>query len=175
MIFHETKLAGAFTVEPERFEDERGFFARTWSTREFAARGLNAQLAECNVSFNSRKGTLRGLHYQLAPHAQTKLVRCTAGAIYDVIVDLRTEAATFKNWVAVELTAANRLMLYVPADFAHGFQTLTDDVEVFYQMSDPYVPESSAGVRWDDPAFKINWPTAQRTINARDRAYPDFG
>jgi dTDP-4-dehydrorhamnose 3,5-epimerase len=174
VIFTETRLKGAFLVEPERFEDERGFFALSWSREEFGARGLSAHPAECNISFNRRKGTLRGMHYQLAPHAQAKLVRCTMGAVYDVIVDLRPDSNTFKRWVAAELSADNRLMLYVPEGFAHGFQTLEDGSEVFYQMSDGYAPEAARGVRWDDPAFGIEWPPGERVINARDRTYPDF-
>ena len=178
MIFTETKLKGAYLVEAERFADERGFFARTWSAHEFAAQGLDARLAECNVSFNHKQGTLRGMHYQIAPHAQAKLVRCTSGAIYDVIVDLRPESPTFKQWIAAELTARNRLMLYVPGDFAHGFQTLMDDTEVLYQMTDVFAPDCARGVRWDDPAFQIEWPMpegeGERIIIKRDREYPDF-
>lgn len=174
MIFTETKLRGAFVVEPERFEDERGFFARTWSQKEFSEHGLDARMVECNVSFNKKKGTLRGMHFQAAPHGQAKLVRCTAGAIYDVIVDLRPDSSTFRQWTGVELTARNCRMLYVPEDFAHGFQTLEEDTEVFYQMSEYYAPQSSSGVRWNDPAFGIEWPPDERTIIARDRAYPDF-
>jgi dTDP-4-dehydrorhamnose 3,5-epimerase len=193
MIFNETKLAGAFVIEQELFEDARGFFARSWSEREFAAAGLDARLAECNISFNRRRGTLRGMHFQSAPRAQAKLVRCTSGAIYDVIIDLRPASATFKQWVAVELTAENRRMLFVPEGFAHGFQTLLDATEVFYQMSTAFAPEHAGGVRWDDPAFGIEWPDAggvgdvsdgggsssnggarERIIIARDREYPDF-
>jgi dTDP-4-dehydrorhamnose 3,5-epimerase len=175
MIFTETKLKSAYLIELETFEDERGFFARSWSEREFEAEGLDARLAECNISFNKREGTLRGMHYQDAPHGQTKLVRCTRGAIYDVIVDLRPDSETFKQWVGFELTADNKRMLYVPEKFAHGFQTLADDSEVFYQMSTPFAPESARGVRFDDPAFKIEWPhTDERIIIARDREYPDF-
>ena len=174
MNFTETKLRGAFIIEPERFEDERGFFALTWSRKEFAAPGLEFEVAECNISFNQDKGTLRGMHYQEAPHGQGKIVRCTMGAIYDVIIDLRPSSPTFKQWVAVELTLENRLMLYVPKEFAHGFQTLEDCSEVWYQMSSVYVPESSRGVRWDDPAFGIEWPHDQRVIIARDQGYADF-
>lgn len=177
MIFKETKLGGSFVIEQELFEDVRGFFARTWSEREFAARGLDARLLECNISFNHRKGTLRGMHFQRAPHAQPKLVHCTSGAIYDVIIDLRGDSQTFKQWVGVELTADNRRMLYVPAGFAHGFQTLVDNTEVLYQMSEVFAPESAGGVRWDDPAFRIEWPEndgAERIIIERDREYPDF-
>ncbi len=175
MIVSETKLAGAFVIEPERFADERGFFARSWSEREFAELGLNARVAECNISFNRKRDTLRGMHFQAAPHGQVKLVRCTAGAIYDVIVDLRPDSPTFKEWFGVELTAENRLMLYIPETFAHGFQTLADETEVLYQMSEFFAPESGRGVRWDDPAFAIVWPHADaRIINERDRTYPDF-
>lgn len=175
MIFRETKLGGAFVVEPERFEDERGFFARSWSAREFAERGLDPALVECNISFNRRAGTLRGMHYQAAPHGQVKLVRCPRGAVYDVVIDLRPGSPTFRQWVGVELSEENGRMLYVPAEFAHGFQTLADDTEVFYQMSAYYAPESGRGVRWDDPAFGIEWPeAAARLMNARDRNYPDF-
>ncbi len=174
MIFKETELQGAFIVEPEFIEDERGFFARTWSEREFAERGLNSGLTECNVSFNKKKGTLRGMHYQVAPHAQAKIVRCTAGAIHDVIIDLRKNSETFKQWTAVKLSAANHLMLYVPEDFAHGFQTLEDNTEVLYQMSSNYAHDYARGVRWDDPAFSIVWPADDRTIIARDQNYPTF-
>ena len=172
MIFVETRLKGAFIIEPERIEDERGFFARTWCQHEFEARGLNARLAQCNISFNTMKGTLRGMHYQIAPHEETKLVRCTMGAIYDVIVDLRPASPTFKQWEAVELTAGNRRMLYIPGGFAHGFQTLGDETEVFYQMSEFYHPGSSRGARWNDPAFGIAWPLTISTISQRDRSYP---
>lgn len=174
MIFQETKLAGAFVIELEKFEDDRGFFARSWSEREFAERGLEPHLAECNVSFNAKRGTLRGMHYQASPHGQAKLVRCTIGSIFDVIVDLRPESSTFKQWTSVELTARNHRMLYVPKDFAHGFQTLEDDTEVFYQMSHPYAAPAGRGVRWNDPAFGIAWPEGERTIIERDQTFPDF-
>jgi dTDP-4-dehydrorhamnose 3,5-epimerase len=174
MIFSATALAGAYLIEPERLEDERGFFARTWCVDEFAARGLNPRLVQCSISFNRRKGTLRGMHFQAAPHEEAKLVRCTRGAIYDVIVDLRPDSPTFKRWTAVDLTAENRRMLYVPEGFAHGFQTLEDESEVSYQMSEYYHAASARGVRWDDPAFGIEWPVEERTISARDRHYPDF-
>lgn len=171
MIFVETKLKGAFTIELERFEDERGFFSLSWSAAEFAGRGLNPSLVECNVSFNLKKGTIRGMHYQRAPHTQAKLVRCTMGSIYDVIIDLRAGSPTYKRWVGLELTARNRRMVYVPKDFAHGFQTLEDDTEVFYQMSDQYAPKSSSGVRWDDPAFGIDWPIPASVISPTDRQF----
>jgi dTDP-4-dehydrorhamnose 3,5-epimerase len=172
MIFTETKLKGAFVVEAERLEDERGFFARSWSALEFAAHGLDARLVECNISFSKRKGSLRGMHYQATPFAQAKLVRCTAGAIYDVAVDLREDSPSFRNWVGVELTAQNHRMFFIPEGFAHGFQTLADNVEVFYQMSAAYHPDAGRGVRWDDPAFGIAWPVPQPTMNDRDRSYP---
>ena len=164
-------------IEPERFEDQRGFFALTWSEREFAAHGLNPHLVECNVSFSLRKGTLRGMHFQRAPHAQGKLVRCTSGAIYDVIIDLRPESRAFKQWIAVELTGENRRQFYIPEGFAHGFQTLRDNTEVLYQMTDVFSPECADGVRWNDPAFAIEWPEVDeggRTIIERDRQYSDF-
>jgi dTDP-4-dehydrorhamnose 3,5-epimerase len=174
MIFTETKLQGAFVIDLEQFEDERGFFARCWSEEEFADQGLNPKLVETSLSVNWKEGTLRGMHFQIARHAQPKLVRCTAGAIYDVFIDLRPESETFKQWSAVELTEANRRQIYIPEGFAHGFQTLVNNTEVLYQMSAPYVPESARGVRWNDPAFGIDWPPAERTIIARDQTYPDF-
>jgi len=174
MIFTETPLAGAFVIEPELLEDARGFFARTWCSREFETRGLVTRIAQCSTSFNKRKGTLRGLHYQALPFAETKIVRCIRGSIYDVIVDLRPSSPTFTRHFAAVLTAENRKMLYVPAGFAHGFQTLEDDTEVFYQISEFYSSAHARGVRWDDPAFGIRWPDDERTIVDRDRTYPDF-
>jgi dTDP-4-dehydrorhamnose 3,5-epimerase len=174
MIFTETKLKGAFIIEPEPLEDERGFFARTFDQKEFKAHGLNPWVVQCNISFNKKKGTLRGMHYQIAPYQEAKLVCCTKAAVYDVIIDLRKDSSTFKQWVAVELTAENRHMLYIPEGFAHGFQTLKDDTEVFYQMSEFYHPESAMGVRWNDPAFGIVWPDDIRVISDKDQQYPDF-
>jgi dTDP-4-dehydrorhamnose 3,5-epimerase len=174
MIFRETKIRGAFTMEPERFEDERGFFARCWSVADLATHGLEAPLAESAISFNKKKGTLRGMHYQASPNGQIKIVRCTMGAVYDVIIDLRTGSPTFKQWIGVELSASNRLMLYVPKDFAQGFQTLEDETELCYHMSHANAPESARGVRWNDPAFGIEWPADDRTMIARDREYPNF-
>ena len=175
MIFTETPLKGAFVIEPEIIKDERGFFARTFCLEEFAAHGLNPNVAQCNISFNPKKGTLRGMHYQAKPREETKLVRCTLGAIYDVIIDLRPNSATSKRWFAVELSADNRKMLYIPEGFAHGFQTLEDNTEVFYQMSEFYAPEQARGIRWDDPAFAIKWPPApERLISDKDQRYPDF-
>ena len=175
MIFTETKLPGAFLIEPERIEDERGFFARAFCAREFEERGLMPRFVQCNISFNKHKGTLRGMHYQAEPHQEAKLIRCTAGAIYDVALDLRTDSATFRQWVAVDLTAQNRKMLYIPEGFAHGFQALEDDTDVFYQMSEDYHTESARGVRWDDPAFGVVWPPIEkRIISSRDDAYPPW-
>jgi dTDP-4-dehydrorhamnose 3,5-epimerase len=174
LIFTETKLAGAFVIELERRTDQRGFFARTFCQQEFEAYGLNTQVVQCNVSFNKRKGTLRGMHYQAAPFAEAKLVRCTSGSIYDVIIDLRPASATFKQYFTVELSAENCRMLYIPEDFAHGFQTLQDDTEVFYQMAQRYSAEHARGVRWNDPAFGIEWPEGERIITDRDQNYPDF-
>jgi dTDP-4-dehydrorhamnose 3,5-epimerase len=174
MIFTEAAIPGAYVIDPERLEDERGFFARTWCQREFKTQGLIPELAQCNISYNHRKGTLRGMHYQVVPHAEIRLVRCTAGAIYDVIVDIRPESKTFKRWFSIELTADNRRLLYIPEGLAHGFLTLRSDTEVFYQMSEFYSPESARGVRWDDPAFGIKWPEKIQVISERDRGYPDF-
>jgi len=174
MIFDETKLPGAFEIRLEPRSDERGFFARTWCQNEFEAHGLNARLVQCSLSFNARKGTLRGMHYQAAPCAETKLVRCTKGAIYDVVLDLRPQSTTFKKWIAVILTAENRNAVYVPEGFAHGFLTLEDETEVLYQMSEFYNAESARGVRWDDPAFQITWPQKVQAISQTDRTYANF-
>lgn len=174
MVLRQTKLLGAFIIEAEKFDDERGFFARSWSQNEFAKRGLESSLVECNISFNKKKGTLRGMHYQASPHGQVKIVRCTMGSVYDVIIDLRTGSPTFKQWLGVELTATNRLMLYAPKEFAHGFQTLEDNTEVFYQMFEAHHPESARSVRWNDPAFGIKWPLPVEVIAARDAAYENF-
>jgi dTDP-4-dehydrorhamnose 3,5-epimerase len=173
MKFAPLSLSGAYVVDVEMIQDERGFFARTWCADEFKTHGLTTKLAQCSISYNKRRGTLRGMHYQAKPFAEAKLVRCSAGAIYDVIVDLRPESATYRRWLAVELSAANHKMIYVPEDFAHGFQTLTDESEVFYQMSGPYVSESARGIRWDDPVFRIEWPIADPIISDRDRKFPD--
>jgi dTDP-4-dehydrorhamnose 3,5-epimerase len=174
MTFHETKVPGVFEIHLELHHDERGFFARSWCEKEFAEHGLNPRLAQCSVSFNTRKGTLRGMHYQAAPYAESKLVRCTSGAIYDVVVDLRPQSTSFKGWMGVVLDAQNRHMLYVPEGCAHGFLTLENDTEVSYQISETYHPESSYGVRWDDLAFRIAWPGEIKVISERDRTYPDF-
>ena len=171
MIFAETKLKGSYIIEMEIITDERGFFARSWCQKEFEKYGLNYNLVQCNISYNKTKGTLRGMHYQVAPHEEAKLVRCTMGAIYDVIIDLRPDSSTFKQWIAVELTAQNRKMLYIPEDFAHGFQTLEDDTEVFYQMTEFYHPEYARGIRWDDPAFALEWPFSEKIMSERDKKY----
>jgi dTDP-4-dehydrorhamnose 3,5-epimerase len=174
VIFTETPLAGAYVIEPEPIEDARGLFARTWCRREFEARGLDTRIAQCSTSFNKKKGTLRGMHYQAPPFAETKIVRCTRGAMYDVIIDLRPDSPTFTRYFAVVLATENRKALCVPMGFAHGFQTLEDDTEVFYQISEFYSPEHSRGVRWNDPVFGIRWPEDERTIVERDQNYPDF-
>lgn len=174
MFFHETRLQGVFEIHLGPHVDDRGFFARSWCQQEFTSHNLNSTLVQCNVSFNARKGTLRGLHYQAAPCPETKLVRCTRGAIYDVVVDLRPQSPTFKEWIAVVLTAANRHMVYIPEACAHGFLTLEDETEVFYQMSEFYHAELARGVRWDDPAFQIVWPGTVEAISERDRTYPNM-
>ena len=174
MIFRPTGIDGVWVLEIERLEDRRGFFARTWDSSELAERGLNARLAQCSISYNARRGTLRGMHFQAAPHEEAKLVRCTSGAIFDVALDLRPSSASFKGWFGVELTAENRRALYVPEGCAHGFLTLTDDSEVLYQISEVYAPDAARGVRWDDPAFGIDWPGEVVVITERDRTYPDF-
>ncbi len=174
MKFIPTKLAGAYIVEPELIRDDRGFFARSWCYQEFIKQGLNPHLVQCNISFNSHRGIIRGMHYQIAPYEEVKLVRCTRGSIYDVIIDLRPNSATFKQWTAIELTANNHLALYIPAGFAHGFQTLEMETEVFYQMSEFYHPESARGVRWNDPAFAVDWRLEPVMMSDRDQSYPDF-
>lgn len=174
MIFRETFLKGAFVIEPDRKEDERGFFARTWCAEEFSSHGLNATLVQCNISYNKKKGILRGMHFQVAPHEEVKLVRCTMGAIHDVIIDLRRGSPTYTRYFSTVLSHVNRHALYIPEGMAHGFQTLEDDTEVFYQMSHRFEAESARGVRWDDPVFGIMWPSDVRIISKRDQQYPDF-
>ena len=177
IIFRETKLEGAFVIEPEVFPDERGEFARSYSEREFVNHGLNPRVAECNVSFSKNPHTIRGMHFQKGDSAQAKLVRCTKGAIFDVMIDLRPESPTFKQWVGEELTEDNRLMLYIPERFAHGFQTLKPNTEVFYQVSNFYDRDSEDGVRWNDPVFGIEWrPTDGHpfTLKDRDQNFPDY-
>jgi dTDP-4-dehydrorhamnose 3,5-epimerase len=169
-----TPLAGAWVVELEELGDERGFFARSWCEREFTQHGLNPRLVQCNVSFNRHRGTLRGMHFQVPPHPEAKLVRCTAGAIHDVIIDLRRGSASYCRWYGVDLTARERRALFVPEGFAHGFQTLAEDTEVLYQMSEFHHPELARGVRWNDPRFAIRWPLSEAILSARDRSYADF-
>lgn len=176
MRFVPAPLAGAWLIEPERLSDERGWFARTFDAAEFRERGLNPAVVQCNASSNVRGGTLRGLHYQAEPHGESKLVRCVRGNMFDVAVDLRPDSETYCSWHGVELSAENGLAFYIPAGLAHGFQTLSEDTEVLYQMGHHYVPEAARGVRWDDPAFAIKWPTAagKRIVSERDSSYPDF-
>lgn len=176
MKFAPTPLPGAWVIEPELLGDERGWFARTFEVEELRTRGMNPEIAQCNASFNARRGTLRGMHYQADPHGESKLVRCVRGRIFDVALDLRPDSPAYLAWHAVELSAENRAAFYIPAGLAHGFQTLTDDCEVLYQMGYRYVPEAARGVRYDDPAFGIAWPSAgmRLTISERDLAYPDF-
>ena len=174
MIFSETELRCAFVIEPRKLEDERGFFARVWCEEEFKNKDLNPRLKQCNISYNYKKGTVRGMHYQVAPHEEAKLVRCIRGAIHDVAIDLRRDSPTFAKHISVVLTADNHKALYIPEKFAHGFQTLVDNCEVFYQMSEFYAPECSRGIRWNDPFFNISWPLSDAVVSARDQSYPDF-
>jgi dTDP-4-dehydrorhamnose 3,5-epimerase len=174
MKFIETELRGAFLVEPEFLEDERGFFARTWCRKEFEQHGLNSDWVQCNISYNKRKGTLRGMHYQIAPYAEAKLVRCTMGVIYDVIIDLRPDSKTYCHWISTQLSAENRKMIYIPEGFANVFQTLMENTEVFYQISEFYAPEYARGVLWNDPKFKIEWPDDVRVISEKDKNFQHF-
>jgi len=174
MKFTPAPLSGAYLVEIEAASDERGFFARTWCTREFAERGLESQWVQCSISFNKKQGTLRGMHYQRSPAAEAKLVRCTQGAVYDVLADIRPESPTFRRWTAYELSAGDRRSVYIPTGFAHGFLTLTDDVELHYSISEFYKPEAASGFRWNDSAFGIEWPASPTVISTRDATYPDF-
>jgi dTDP-4-dehydrorhamnose 3,5-epimerase len=174
MTFTETPLAGAFIIDVGFIEDERGFFARTWAADEFERRGLDPTVSQCNLSWNKRKGTLRGMHFQRPPFQEIKIVRCTRGAILDVIVDLRRDSSTFRQWISVELNADSRRMLYVPKGFAHGYLTLTDDAEVYYHVSTPYEPTHAAGVAWNDRAFGISWPFPPTVISEKDQAWPAF-
>ncbi len=175
MIFQETEIPGVMAVHLNRIADQRGFFARSWCQEEFEKAGINARLVQCSISYNPRKGTLRGMHFQVAPHAEAKLVRCTMGTIYDVIVDLRVDSPTYKKWMGINLTAENRDLIYIPEGCAHGFLTLEDKCEVFYQISEFYHAEAARGVRWNDPAFGIDWPAEPQLMSDRDRDYPDFG
>jgi dTDP-4-dehydrorhamnose 3,5-epimerase len=174
MKFAKTDIAGVWALEQERHSDERGFFARTWCENELKAHGLVNVLSQCSTSYNARKGTLRGMHYQAIPGEEEKVVSVVRGAIYDVALDLRPASPTYLRWVAAELTAENGRMLYIPAGCAHGFQTLQDDTVVDYKISVPFEPKLSRGVRWSDPAFDIRWPEAERILSERDATYPDF-
>lgn len=175
MNFIETELKGAFIIDVQSLEDERGFFARAWCEKEFKKHGLVSRMVQANISVNKKKGTLRGLHYQVAPFEEAKLMRCTRGAIFDVIIDLRPESPTYKSWLGVELTTKNHKMLYIPEGFAHGYQTLEDDTEVFYQVSQFYSPESERGVNWGDPIFEVEWPiTDDIIISAKDKNWANY-
>lgn len=174
MTFTETALRGAFVIDLTPYHDARGFFARTFCQHEFERHGLNPMVAQCNLSFNLRAGTIRGMHFQKAPAREAKLIRCVRGAIYDVIIDLRLESATYAQYITVPLDSASRRALYVPESFAHGFQTLVGDTEVEYQMSEFYTPDSSAGFRFDDPALSIHWPQEVSVISEQDLSWPAF-
>ena len=174
MIFTATDVAGAYIIDVEPHTDERGLFARTWSVKEIQERGLEEPIVQCSTSFNRYEGTLRGMHYQVAPHEEGKYVRCTRGRAYDVAVDLRPESPSYKQWVGTELSAENRRTLYVPPGCAHGFLTREDATEIYYQITAPYAPAHARGVRWDDPAFGITWPAPVLHLKERDRTYPDF-
>jgi dTDP-4-dehydrorhamnose 3,5-epimerase len=176
VILTETPIPGAWLIEPQPISDERGWFARTFDARHFAAHGLDPTVVQCSVSFNAKRDTLRGMHYQADPHAEPKLVRCVRGVIFDVAIDLRRDSAAYCGWHGIELTAENRLAFYLPPGVAHGFQTLADDTEVLYHIGRDYVPDAARGVRWDDPAFRVEWPrpSGPRTISERDLSFPDF-
>lgn len=174
MIFQETMFDGAFIIDIERFEDDRGFFARAWCKKEMEAHNCSADLKQANMSFSLKRGTLRGMHYQITPYEESKLVRCTRGALYDVIVDLRKDSKTYKQWIGVELTAENRRMLYVPEGFGHGFITLEDNTEAFYLVTEFYAPGAEQGIRFNDPSLGIEWPVEVEVISKKDASWPDF-
>jgi dTDP-4-dehydrorhamnose 3,5-epimerase len=174
MIFHETGLDGAFVIEIEKWKDDRGFFSRLWCRKEYEDNGLNSSVAQINVGYSIKKGTLRGLHYQVAPHEEVKIIRCTKGAIYDVIVDLRPSSPTYMQWISKEISEDDRLMIYVPEGFAQGYITLTDNTEIYYQASQFFAPESARGIRYDDPAFGIRWPATVTVISDADRRWPNW-
>lgn len=175
MIFKETDLKGAYVVELETNVDERGYFARAWCKKEFSQLGLDTNIVQCNLSYNNKKGTLRGMHYQSEPYGETKFVRCVKGALYDVIIDIRKESKTYGKWIGVELSEKNGRALYIPAGFAHGFQTLEDDTLMIYQVSEFYTPGYEKGIRWDDSFFNIKWPQEEhRIISEKDRNWKDF-
>jgi len=174
MIFNKTKLEGVFIIEPEKQEDQRGFFARIWDKKIFEQMNLNPNLVQSSISYNKKRGTMRGLHFQIPPYEEIKLIRCTKGKIFNVVIDLRSSSRTYTEWIGIELSDQNRKIIYVPEKFAHGFQTLEDNAEVYYQMSEYYKPESSQGVRWDDPLFSIKWPIAVTTISKRDTEFSNY-
>ncbi len=174
MIFEKTDFDGVYLITIEKHEDERGFFARSWDKNEFELNGLNSKLTQCNISLNHKKGTLRGMHYQTEPHQEAKLIRCTRGSLLDVIIDLRISSKSYKKWLNVELNEENYKMLYVPEGFAHGFQTLEDNTEVFYQMTQNYMPNSTNGIRWNDPVFNIIWPIKKPILSEKDQKFFDF-
>lgn len=174
MIFTETRIKGAYIIEIEKIEDKRGFFGRSWCTNEFEEHGLNPNICQANVSFSKKKGTLRGMHYQKAPYQEVKIVQCTRGSIFDVIIDLRKNSPTYKEWIGVELTQDSYQMLYIPEDFAHGFITMEDHCVVSYLMTHLYTPGSAAGIRWNDPAFNIQWPFEPTILSEKDKSFPDF-
>lgn len=174
MLFKKTELQDSYIIELERMEDERGFFARTFCQKEFEKQGISTRIVQCNISYNKEKGTLRGMHYQLAPHQEAKIVSCSRGSMYDVIIDIRPDSSTYCKWVAVELTARNHRILYIPKGFAHGFQTLEPDTEVSYWMSNFYNPASQRGIKWDDPIFAIDWPVSNPIVSERDLSYLPF-
>ena len=174
MKFTETELKGAYIIDIEPFVDERGFFARAWCQNEFEEHGLTTRIAQANISFNHKKGTLRGMHYQVPPYGEVKIIRCTRGALYDVIIDLRPDSETYRQWIGVELSAENHRILYVPEQFGHGFQTLQDNTEATYQVSEFYAPGAERGLRWNDPAFGIAWPLEVTVISEKDQTWADF-
>jgi dTDP-4-dehydrorhamnose 3,5-epimerase len=174
MIFKETPLKGAFEIEVQKIEDERGFFGRLWCEKEMKMHGLNTNIVQSNVSLSKNKGTLRGMHFQRSPFQETKLVRCTKGAVYDVIIDLRPDSPTFKKWHGVKLSEKNHKMIYVPENFAHGFLTLEDESEVYYLVTQFYNKDKEAGLRWNDPSFNIDWPEIVNDISIKDSNHPNF-
>jgi len=175
MIFTETDLKGAYVIEPEKYEDERGYFARVFCQNEFESHGFKLNMVQSNIGLSRKKGTIRGLHYQVYPYAEAKLIRCITGSIFDVIIDLRPESLTYKQWFGIELNSKNGQMLLIPENFAHGYQSLLDETEVFYQVSQFYAPDAERGVRWDDPAFNIQWPEMlDPIISEKDKSWPDF-
>ncbi len=175
MIFKKTRLGGVFVIETEKIQDSRGFFARSWCTNEFSTHEIMPVIRQCNISFNHKRGTLRGMHYQITPFEEEKLVRCTRGEIFDVIIDIRTDSPTYMQHLSITLNEDNHTMLYIPKGFAHGFQTMKDNTEIFYQMSEFYTPDAARGIRWNDPSFEIEWPIVKEKImSEKDQAYPDY-